>query len=127
MVSELKIPFAAGASPGSAIASMLTALGRSLQLLMRAARNRRAAAMLAHFDDRMLSDIGISRSDLHDAYAEPLWRDPTCVLAMRAAERRINRRGLGFNFSGRASTAPSIVPNEGYTRPATNRPSRYSL
>ena len=39
-------------------------------------------------DDRMLADIGLTRSDLRDAYAEPLWRDPTDVLAGRARDKR---------------------------------------
>ena len=33
------------------------------------------------FNDRMLSDIGLTRGDVADAYAEPLWRDPTALLA----------------------------------------------
>jgi hypothetical protein len=39
----------------------------------------------------MLADIGLNRSDLRDAYAEPPWRDPSDVLARRAAERRLSR------------------------------------
>ena len=35
----------------------------------------------------MLADIGLTRTDLCDAYAEPLWREPTSMLARRAAER----------------------------------------
>ena len=38
---------------------------------------------LARADDRMLRDIGLTRSDLRDAAAEPLYRDPTAVLAGR--------------------------------------------
>ena len=53
---------------------------------------------LAELDDRMLADIGLSRSDLRDAYALPPWRDPSDVLARRAAERRApaaaNRRAV---------------------------------
>ena len=43
---------------------------------------------LAELDDRMLADIGLNRSDLRDAFAAPPWRDPSDVLARRAAERR---------------------------------------
>jgi len=65
---------------------------RGLGQLARALKNRRAANALAGLDDRMLADIGITRSDLRDAYAEPLWHDPTDVLVGRAAERRTSRR-----------------------------------
>ena len=68
---------------------------RALRRVTRALRglqNRRAAIRLAGFDDRMLADIGLTRSDLRDAYAQPLWRDPTRVLARRAAERRLVRK-----------------------------------
>ena len=57
----------------------------------RVLKNRRDAGMLAGMDDRMLADIGLTRSDLRDAYAQPLWRDPTDMLAGRARERRSNR------------------------------------
>ncbi|HEY0441248.1 MAG TPA: DUF1127 domain-containing protein [Xanthobacteraceae bacterium] len=69
-------------------------------------RHRRAIATLAGFDDRMLQDIGLTRGDLRDAAAEPLWRDPTAVLVMRSRERR---RGAIFSWGGRVE-APPIVP-----------------
>lgn len=68
------------------------ALARRTGQFIRAIRNRRAAANLATLDDRMLADIGLTRSDLRDAYSEPIWQDPTDVLAGRAAERRVRRR-----------------------------------
>jgi hypothetical protein len=40
-------------------------------------------AHLADLDDRMLADIGLTRTDLRDACSEPLWRDPTSMLARR--------------------------------------------
>jgi len=58
-------------------------------------RNRHEAMRLADLDDRMLADIGLCRSDLRDAYAEPPWRDPSDVLARRAAERRRTRPHAG--------------------------------
>ena len=54
-------------------------------------RNRRDARILAGLDPRMLADIGLDRADLRDAFSEPLWRDPTRVLEMRAGERRTPR------------------------------------
>jgi uncharacterized protein YjiS (DUF1127 family) len=48
---------------------------------------RRDVAELASFDDRMLQDIGLSRTDVHAAL-DGSWRnDPSSVLAQRAAER----------------------------------------
>src|SRR5262245_57005235 len=55
--------------------------------VFRALKNRRDAVLLADFDDRMLADIGLSRSDVRDAYAMPLWRDPTALLRSRVGER----------------------------------------
>jgi hypothetical protein len=74
--------------------------------------------MLARLDDRMLSDIGLTRSDLHDANAEPLWHDPTNVLARRACERRVSRRRAAFERS-----AEPIA--RGRHHPPANRPARY--
>lgn len=73
-------------------------------------RNRRDAAVLASFNDRMLADIGLTRSDLRDAFAEPPWRDPTAMLVVRAQERRTARRGAGPWPEPRDVPAPSIVP-----------------
>jgi uncharacterized protein YjiS (DUF1127 family) len=54
--------------------------------------HRRDLARLAGADDRMLADIGLKRSDLRDARSEPLWKDPTKLLAHRAGERGNNVR-----------------------------------
>jgi uncharacterized protein YjiS (DUF1127 family) len=56
--------------------------------LVRAWRNRRDAAVLACADARTLADLGLTRSDVRDALAEPLWRDPTSLLRNRVGERR---------------------------------------
>ena len=73
-------------------------------------KNRRDAATLAGLDDRMLSDIGMTRGDLRDAYSEPVWSDPTAVLVRRAHERRIHRRRTSAGLSEKIFEAPSIVP-----------------
>jgi uncharacterized protein YjiS (DUF1127 family) len=54
-------------------------------------RHRREAKILAGLDARMLADIGLNRSDLRDAFSEPVWRDPTRLLEIRAGERRTHR------------------------------------
>lgn len=79
-----------------------------MRKLARLLKHRRNARMLAGMDDRMLADIGLSRSDLRDAYAQPLWRDPTDVLAGRARDKRINRRGC---VDVLPVEAPSIAPD----------------
>jgi uncharacterized protein YjiS (DUF1127 family) len=54
----------------------------------------RALSRLADLDDHMLADIGLTRSDLHAAYCEAFWRDPTGIL-----ERRISDRRTAFELS----------------------------
>ena len=79
---------------------------------------------LARLDDRQLADIGLTRSDLRDAYAEPLWEDPTSVLARRAAERRMSRKPAGKPSRKRAAFENSIEQEEGKL-PSANRPACY--
>ena len=88
------------------VRSVLALVLTGMRKLARALKNRRQAVMLARMDDRMLADIGLNRSDLRDAYAQPLWRDPTDTLATRALERRVNRRG---GVEARPVDAPPIA------------------
>jgi len=78
--------------------------------LERAIEHRRAAQALARFDDRMLADIGLTRSDLHDANAEPLWDDPTALLRARALERRLARHGVSNGLASDSVIAPPLAP-----------------
>ena len=78
--------------------------------LDRTLRNRRVARELARCDDRMLADIGLSRADLRDAYAESIWSDPTTLLRARAIERRLARRGISNGFKFDRMNAPPLVP-----------------
>jgi uncharacterized protein YjiS (DUF1127 family) len=104
--------------------ALLTAALASLRKFAQAVKNRRDAATLAGMDERMLRDIGLTRSDLRDAYAEPLWRDPTDILAARAQDRRRRRA----RPDGKAFLAsPPLVPHDGFTVPDTNRPSRHTV
>jgi uncharacterized protein YjiS (DUF1127 family) len=91
----------------SVFASAVAALVTGLRAISRALKNRRDAAMLAGMDDRMLADIGLTRSDLRDAYAEPLWRDPTDMLAGRARDKRLYRAPRGAKFQVHS---PSLAP-----------------
>jgi uncharacterized protein YjiS (DUF1127 family) len=93
----------------------------------RALKNRRDMALLAELDDRMLRDIGLSRGDVRDAYSEPLWRDPTDTLVRRAGERRTRRQMKASAETLYAVESPSLAPSQGYARPATNRPARFTV
>jgi uncharacterized protein YjiS (DUF1127 family) len=75
------------AAPFVSVGCAVAALPMGLWRLVVAIKHRRELAHLADFDDHMLADIGLTRTDLRDADAEPLWRDPTSMLARRAAER----------------------------------------
>lgn len=75
----------------------------------RAVKARHEMDRLVGFDDRMLADIGLTRGDLRDAVAEPLWRDPTAILVARSRERRKARR-LQVTSADGLVEPPSIVP-----------------
>jgi len=63
-----------------------------LRSVWRAWRNRRQVMPLLAFDDRMLSDIGLTRSDVTGALALPAGDDPSLRLARASRERRDARR-----------------------------------
>ena len=81
-------------------------------------RHRREANVLARLDRRMLADIGLTRSDVQDAFSAPLWQDPTELLNERATERRVGRKAM------RAQSLKLVEP--GFQQPATNRPARHA-
>jgi uncharacterized protein YjiS (DUF1127 family) len=81
-------------------------------------RHRREARILAGLDAHMLADMGLTRADLRDAFAEPLWRDPTRVLETRANERK--RR----SDHSAVTLVPDRVPIECRT---ADRPARLHL
>jgi uncharacterized protein YjiS (DUF1127 family) len=75
-------------SPFELTGHAVAALALRVWRLVLAIKRRRELAYLADLDDHMLADIGLTRTDLQDA-AEPLWQEPTSMLARRAAERRV--------------------------------------
>lgn len=85
----------------------------------RARRNRRDAAMLAGLDRHMLADIGLTRSDVSDAFSEPFWEDPTALLRERALERRWNRALIRNDIETRVEAS--------FRRPRTDRPARHAV
>jgi uncharacterized protein YjiS (DUF1127 family) len=84
------LPIAAG-TLARVFATLLAPVAATSKVVARAVRNRRDAKVLAGLDSHMLADIGLTRSDVHDAFSAPLWEDPTTLLNERAIERRMNR------------------------------------
>ncbi len=70
--------------------------------------------VLARLDRRMLADIGLTRSDVHDAFSTPLWEDPTTLLSERAIERRMHRAVI--------RTVQRKSVDNAFKQPATSRP-----
>lgn len=102
--------FSSAAPLGHALIALWRSLAHRAKKLDRAIKNRRAAQVLARFDDRMLADIGLSRADLRDAYSESLWNDPTVLLRARSLERRLARHGISHGLAPESAIAPPIVP-----------------
>ena len=75
-----------------------------------AVQGRRDMHVLAGMDDRMLSDIGLTRGDVRDASNSPVWQDPTAILVARAQERR-RGRFFGGGFRTQIVEAPSLAPH----------------
>ena len=64
--------------------------------LHNAIKHRRHIAVLDEQDERLLVDIGLTRDDLRDALRQPIWYDPTELLARRAAAARSSRAASVF-------------------------------
>lgn len=86
------------AAPARALLVVIAMLVRAVRLAVRGVRHRREAAVLAQLDAHMLADIGLTRSDLRDAAAQPLWDDPTALLRTRALERRLQRHRVAHGL-----------------------------
>jgi uncharacterized protein YjiS (DUF1127 family) len=68
------------------------ALGRGFSKIFSAYLSRRAIAPLLYANERMLSDIGLSRHDIVDSLSGPLCADPSQLLIARIDERRTAAR-----------------------------------
>ena len=91
MPAILALTISASAALVHAAATLAVRASRGLKRIAGGIKNRHDTMRLAALDDRMLRDIGLNRSDLRDAFAELPWRDPSEVLARRAAEKRPQR------------------------------------
>ncbi|MDR3495430.1 MAG: hypothetical protein P4L82_12595 [Ancalomicrobiaceae bacterium] len=63
-------------------------LPRAIKAAVNGYRGRTVVLKMWAFDDRMLSDIGVTRGDLGAALASDLSTDPTTRLRIMAVERR---------------------------------------
>jgi uncharacterized protein YjiS (DUF1127 family) len=104
------LSYAASSVLGNALVAFGRRLVRQLKRLERAIEHRRAMQVLARLDDRMLADIGLSRSDVGNSYVGSLFSDTTTNLRARALERRLARYGISHGFVDDKPVAPSIVP-----------------
>jgi uncharacterized protein YjiS (DUF1127 family) len=66
--------------PTFSSAWILGQFARSLITLAKAFKDRREVRNLAEFDEHMLKDIGLTRSDVASALAEPIHHRPSWVL-----------------------------------------------
>jgi uncharacterized protein YjiS (DUF1127 family) len=109
------------------IRAMAGAMRQRVSRLARAYWNRSDAAVLATLDERALADMGLTRSDVRDAFAGPLWHDPTDLLRARALERRLSRHRVLLGLKDARVTAPPLVPQEDVQPPATSRPAPFKV
>jgi uncharacterized protein YjiS (DUF1127 family) len=109
----------------AASAALVRSFGKRLAA---AWRHRNDMAVLASLDDRTLADMGLTRADVRDAVAQPLWRDPTAVLADRRRERSVRDYRAIFTQLVRERNLPPVTPGaEALHYPPTNRPARFTL
>ena len=82
--------FSAGTRPSRArtILAVAAAAGHAVAARIRVWKNRRDVARLLQWDDRMLSDIGLTQGDVYCAMAARVDEDPSVQLSMLAMERR---------------------------------------
>ncbi len=119
MTNKIPVLPIAGATLGRAFLTVLAFVTRWLKDLARARRHRREAAALAGLDRRMLADIGISRSDLDDAFSMSFWEDPTVLLNARVSERRTYRDTV--------HRLPTPSEQTAFRRPPVDRRARYMI
>lgn len=94
-------------------------LFQQVRRLVRAIAHRLEVRELATFDEHMLKDIGLTRTDVLSALSEPLGRDPSVHLVARSLERQTVarrfgggdlRRILALKAGEKAAEAPAECP-----------------
>ncbi len=101
--------FAPAATTGSTLTLALAGIFmRSVKQALGALKSRREVARLNDLDDRALKDIGLVRSDVQAALAEPLFCDPSHHLIDVAGHKRgvsrpvVTSSGLAMPTGGSA-------------------------
>lgn len=92
------------ATLSSALFSVVAVARRQAEVFRNWRESRDSYRMLCQMDDKTLSDLGLTRSDLRDATAAGYFGDPTVIVAARASERQGRRRPARL-------LGPSIVPD----------------
>ena len=75
---------ASSSAVGPGFLNVLASVLRQMKALVRALFNRRVIGNLEQLSDHELSDIGLTREDLHFGRSVPFNADPTTELARRA-------------------------------------------
>lgn len=119
MTANIPVLPIAGAAALRGSFAVLALVTRWLKDLARARRHRRAARALAGLDRHMLADIGVSHADLRDAFSSRFWEDPTALLSERVGERR--------RYRGGAVSPVVVIAENGFVRPAIERPARMTI
>jgi uncharacterized protein YjiS (DUF1127 family) len=73
-----------------------TQIVRAIAGFVMAIGNRGDVRLLLDMDEHGLKDIGLTRSDVLDALAQPLIKDPSKILLVRSVERRAHIRALAL-------------------------------
>jgi uncharacterized protein YjiS (DUF1127 family) len=85
------------------------ALFRQISHVLTVLEHRREVRHLAELDERILKDIGLSRSDVESALLEPVFRNPS-VLLVRSVERRNRVQAMP---SERRTVRPTVPVTQG--------------
>ena len=73
---------------GEKLTSLVEASAARVAAVWNAVKNRRSIGRLLEFDEHMLRDIGLTRSDVHSALASPFPEDPSNRLGSLSGERK---------------------------------------
>ena len=118
MTAHYPVVPVAGSAALRGFAALLAFVTYWSKQIARARRHRHDAAVLARLDRHMLADLGLTRSDVRDAFSEPFWEDPTALLRERALERRWSRALMRNEIEAQRG---------GFHRSRTDRPARRAV